>query len=260
MLADRHRRERRQARQGQARHRQRCSAARRSQHYHQAIAVVVADTFEQARAAAQLVQRRLCRATGRFDLAAVQRHHAKPPTVAGATGRYRDRRLRGRLRRGAGEDRRDLHDARREPRDDGAARHHRGVGRRPAHGLTSTQMVDWRSARLAATLSMPLRECPRRSRVHRRRLRRQAVPARDAILAALARARQAAGQGRADAPADVEHHRRIGRRRSSASAWRDARTASSPRSRHEAGRAICPAASRRRRRAARRAALCAPTG
>ncbi|MBB5710936.1 aldehyde oxidoreductase molybdenum-binding subunit PaoC [Sphingomonas xinjiangensis] len=39
------------------------------EHYHQAVAVVVAETFEQARAAAQLVRVDYVRAQGRFDLA-----------------------------------------------------------------------------------------------------------------------------------------------------------------------------------------------
>src|SRR5215207_5491539 len=42
------------------------------QHYHQAIAVVVADTFEQARAAAHLVRVEYARAKGSFDLASVK--------------------------------------------------------------------------------------------------------------------------------------------------------------------------------------------
>jgi len=42
------------------------------QHYHQAIAVVVAETFEQARAAAHLVRVGYARAPGVFDLAAVK--------------------------------------------------------------------------------------------------------------------------------------------------------------------------------------------
>ncbi|AOO82822.1 aldehyde oxidoreductase molybdenum-binding subunit PaoC [Bosea vaviloviae] len=41
------------------------------QHYHQAVALVVAETFEQARAAAQLVKVRYSDAKGSFDLAAV---------------------------------------------------------------------------------------------------------------------------------------------------------------------------------------------
>jgi xanthine dehydrogenase YagR molybdenum-binding subunit len=44
------------------------------EHYHQAIAVVVAETFEQARAAAALVQVDYARSQGRFDLAAELKH------------------------------------------------------------------------------------------------------------------------------------------------------------------------------------------
>jgi xanthine dehydrogenase YagR molybdenum-binding subunit len=53
------------------------------QHYHQAIAVVVAETFEQACAAAQLVKVQYVRTEGRFDLAAVK-DSGKP--VAGFGG------------------------------------------------------------------------------------------------------------------------------------------------------------------------------
>jgi xanthine dehydrogenase YagR molybdenum-binding subunit len=48
------------------------------EHYHQAIAVVVAETFEQARAAAQLVRVDYVRARGTFDLAAMKDSAAKP--------------------------------------------------------------------------------------------------------------------------------------------------------------------------------------
>ncbi|MBO9622356.1 MAG: xanthine dehydrogenase family protein molybdopterin-binding subunit [Sphingomonas sp.] len=48
------------------------------EHYHQAVAVVVAETFEQARAAAQLVRVDYARGKGNFDLVAV-RDSAKPP-------------------------------------------------------------------------------------------------------------------------------------------------------------------------------------
>ncbi|HEX2860585.1 MAG TPA: molybdopterin cofactor-binding domain-containing protein, partial [Lacunisphaera sp.] len=48
------------------------------QHYHQAVAVVVAETFEQARAAAQLVRVSYERAGGAFDLAAVRDAGTKP--------------------------------------------------------------------------------------------------------------------------------------------------------------------------------------
>src|SRR3954464_2602130 len=42
------------------------------QHYHQAVALVVAETFEQARAAAHLVRIDYARAKGTFDLASVK--------------------------------------------------------------------------------------------------------------------------------------------------------------------------------------------
>jgi xanthine dehydrogenase YagR molybdenum-binding subunit len=48
------------------------------QHYHQAIAVVVAETFEQARAAAQLIKVKYQPAKGAFDLAAAKDSAIKP--------------------------------------------------------------------------------------------------------------------------------------------------------------------------------------
>lgn len=53
------------------------------QHYHQAIAIVVAETFEQARAAAQLIRVDYTREPGRFDLAA---EAPKAPLVGGSSG------------------------------------------------------------------------------------------------------------------------------------------------------------------------------
>ena len=52
------------------------------QHYHQAIAIVVAETFEQARTAAQRVQVKYARTPGAFDLEAA-RGSAKPQRVTG---------------------------------------------------------------------------------------------------------------------------------------------------------------------------------
>ncbi|MBW7970605.1 aldehyde oxidoreductase molybdenum-binding subunit PaoC [Bradyrhizobium sp. BR 10289] len=48
-------------------------------HYHQAVAVVVAETFEQARAAAELVQVDYSAAKGSFDLSAGRQSAAEPP-------------------------------------------------------------------------------------------------------------------------------------------------------------------------------------
>lgn len=50
-------------------------------HYHQAIALVVAETFEQARAAAQFVRVKYVRAAGVFDLAAAKDTATKPDKI-----------------------------------------------------------------------------------------------------------------------------------------------------------------------------------
>ncbi|GGI18305.1 aldehyde oxidoreductase molybdenum-binding subunit PaoC [Oxalicibacterium faecigallinarum] len=50
------------------------------QHYHQAVALVIAETFEQARAAAQLVRVNYAEAKGSFDLAAEKNNAIKPKT------------------------------------------------------------------------------------------------------------------------------------------------------------------------------------
>jgi xanthine dehydrogenase YagR molybdenum-binding subunit len=57
------------------------------EHYHQAIALVVAKTFEQARAAAQLIRVDYVRARGSFDLAAARDSATRPPRItAGPAG------------------------------------------------------------------------------------------------------------------------------------------------------------------------------
>ena len=50
-------------------------------HYHQAIALVVADTFEQARAAARLVKVDYARAAGEFDLSAAKPAAVRPNSI-----------------------------------------------------------------------------------------------------------------------------------------------------------------------------------
>ena len=50
-------------------------------HYHQAIALVVAETFEQARAAAELLRVDYARAQGAFDLKALKDTAAKPGKI-----------------------------------------------------------------------------------------------------------------------------------------------------------------------------------
>ena len=81
------------------------------QHYHQAIAVVVAETFEQARAAAQLVRVDYVRGAGRVRSRFVDGHGKAKPRHR-RSRRYGGRRLRRRLRRRAGPARCALHHAR----------------------------------------------------------------------------------------------------------------------------------------------------
>ena len=52
-------------------------------HYHQAVALVVAETFEQARAAAQLVQVDYAPASGRYDLARAKDSATRPDSING---------------------------------------------------------------------------------------------------------------------------------------------------------------------------------
>ena len=52
-------------------------------HYHQAIAVVVAETFEQARAAAELIRVDYVRAQGRYDLASAKDAAIRPEKITG---------------------------------------------------------------------------------------------------------------------------------------------------------------------------------
>ena len=90
------------------------------EHYHQAIAVVVAETFEQARTAAELVRVDYVRAERRVRPRRSQGFRQARPWLR-RPGRHRHRRFCRGVRGGAGSARRDLHHARSGPRDDGAA-------------------------------------------------------------------------------------------------------------------------------------------
>ena len=165
-------------------------------HYHQAIAVVVAETFEQARAAAQLVRVDYVRAEGAFDLAAAKDSAIKPAAHNRRPGRYCRRRLRRRVRRGAGPARCDLHHARSGACDDGAARLDRRVERRQAHALDLQPDDRLERGRRGEDARHPQGECPPHLALHRRRLRRQAVRPRRCAARGARRARgRTAGEG-----------------------------------------------------------------
>ena len=157
-------------------HRQRCSAAPRSQHYHQAIAVVVAETVRTGAGGGGAGPRRLRPRRRAPSISRGGEDAAGRPaqaTVNGAadTASAISRRLRRRA--GAGSTRPTPRPIR--PRHDGAARLDRGVERRPADAL-DLQPDD----RLGhGRHRQDARHCRRRMSaclaLHRRRLWRQAV-------------------------------------------------------------------------------------
>src|SRR5712672_4533016 len=98
--------------------------------YGQPVAFVVAESFEQARAAAYLVDVKYDRSSGNYALRNNLKEARVPqqkdaPAADSAIGRFR-----WRVRRRSGADRRDLHHAPAESRHDGAPCDARDVGRR----------------------------------------------------------------------------------------------------------------------------------
>ena len=180
------------------------------QHYHQAIALVVAETFEQARAAAQLIRVDYAREPGRVrSCAAAQGRSASKPTAAKAAappttavGDFDGAFAAAPVKLDATYTTPDQSHAMMEP--------HATIAAWEGDKLTlwtSNQMIDWARA-----------TSPRRS-ASRRRTSGSISPyigggfggklflRADAVLAALgARARRPAGQGGAAPAADAEQH------------------------------------------------------
>ena len=125
------------------------------QHYHQAIALVVAETFEQARAAAQLVHVTYDRAPGAFDLTAAMAAATRPPKlIAGPSdsrvGDFTTAFERAPVQVDATYKTSDESHAMLEP--------HATMAQWDDDKLilwTSTQMVAWLAADLAKTLKIP---------------------------------------------------------------------------------------------------------
>lgn len=122
------------------------------QHYHQAVALVVAETFEQARAAAQLVRVKYVKEEGAYDLAkakgsAVKPKGGKPDTN---TGDFAGAFAAAPVRLDASYTTPDQSHAMMEP--------HASIAAWEGDKLTlwtSNQMVDWSRGDLAATLGVP---------------------------------------------------------------------------------------------------------
>jgi xanthine dehydrogenase YagR molybdenum-binding subunit len=124
-------------------------------HYHQAIAVVVAETFEQARAAAQLVRIDYAQAEGAFDLAAAKDSAIIPEAGFGgppdtAVGDFAGAFAAAPVRLDATYTTPDHSHAMMEP--------HASIAAWEGDKLTlwtSNQMIDWSTGDVATTLGMP---------------------------------------------------------------------------------------------------------
>jgi len=123
------------------------------QHYHQAVALVVAETFEQARAAAQLVQVKYVTAKGAFSLAQARGSARKPTTGKEpdtAVGDFAGAFAAAPVQLDATYTTPDHSHAMMEPHASTAA----WEGDRLTV-WTSNQMIDWGRTDLALTLGMP---------------------------------------------------------------------------------------------------------
>uniref|UniRef100_UPI000D3561D0 aldehyde oxidoreductase molybdenum-binding subunit PaoC n=1 Tax=unclassified Variovorax TaxID=663243 RepID=UPI000D3561D0 len=119
-------------------------------HYHQAIACVVAQTFEQARAAARLLKVTYARAEGAFDLAGAKASQGKTADRDNKVGDFASAFARAEVQLDQTYSTPDQSHAMMEPHATTAA----WQGDRLTV-WTSNQMIDWTVADLAATLGMP---------------------------------------------------------------------------------------------------------
>jgi xanthine dehydrogenase YagR molybdenum-binding subunit len=122
------------------------------EHYHQAIAIVVADSFEQARAAASLIKVDYVRAKGAFDLAAAKDGATKPKEASSdtAVGDFEGAFAAAPVQLDATYATPDHAHAMMEP--------HASIAAWNGDKLTlwtSNQMIDWSVGDVAATLGVP---------------------------------------------------------------------------------------------------------
>jgi xanthine dehydrogenase YagR molybdenum-binding subunit len=119
-------------------------------HYHQAIALVVAESFEQARAAAQMIRVEYTRTDGRFDLAQARATGAKTTDSDKAVGDFAGNFGRAEVQLDVTYTTPDQSHAQMEPQASIAA--WRGD---KLTVWTSNQMIDWAATDLAKTLDIP---------------------------------------------------------------------------------------------------------
>lgn len=125
------------------------------EHYHQALALVVAETFEQARAAAQLVKIEYDRSPGKYDLAAGKDSAPMPGTLNGSPpekiqGDFASAYAQAPVQLDATYTTPDQTHAMMEPHASTAS----WEGRKLTI-WTSNQMIDWSASDMARTLGIP---------------------------------------------------------------------------------------------------------
>jgi xanthine dehydrogenase YagR molybdenum-binding subunit len=125
------------------------------EHYHQALALVVAETFEQARAAAQLVKIEYDRSPGKYDLAAEKDSAPMPGTLNGSPpekmqGDFASAYAQAPVQLDATYTTPDQTHAMMEPHASTAS----WEGRKLTI-WTSNQMIDWSASDMARTLGIP---------------------------------------------------------------------------------------------------------
>ena len=173
------------------------------QHYHQAVAVVVARTFEEARAAASKIKVRYAAEPGAYDLAKAKDAAQKPPAQFGtepdsAAGDFNGAFAAAPVKLDATYTTPDQTHAMMEPFASIAA--WKGD---ELTVWTANQMIAWARGDLAKTLQDGSGQGARGVAVHRWRLRRQALPALGCAAGSTRSAgREAAGESGAPAPAD----------------------------------------------------------
>ena len=174
------------------------------QHYHQAIAVVVAETFEQARAAAQTIRVDYVRAKGAYDLekakaTAIAPKNEKPDSAAGD---FAAAFKAAPVQFDATYTTPDESHAMMEP--------HASIAAWDGDKLTvwtSNQMIDWSVGDMATTLGIPKENVRLVSPYIGGGFGGKLFLRADALLAALgAKARTASGQGGPAAPVDDQQH------------------------------------------------------
>ena len=222
------------------------------QHYHQAVGVVVAETFEQARSAAGRVRVDYETQSGRYDLSAQLETapltggdsgegSGSPPVQR--TGNFEAAFAAAPVKVDAWYSTSDESHSMMEPHSTIAAWQGDSVTL-----WTSNQMIAWAVRDLSETLLIPREKIRVVSPFIGGGFGSKLWIRSDAVLAALgSRAARTAGQGRAGASAGAQQHGAPAGDDPAHSPRPPAVTASSMRSRTRAGRATCRAASRRPR-------------